>query len=154
MDKLGENFHAIQCYLENYPWKGILHDEVTSGAVTLKHVYFNDHPKVILTRPGERIEGYLHCNLDKDQCSSLALYRVVLGIKGEGAQTSIGNELGIVAGKSKESFTLTAPYKPGIYQVRFRLVDSYFEGKALDAWKDDKGQEPDASTTIGIIVVK
>lgn len=154
LEKLGEDFDEIQNYLENYPWKGILQDKVSSGAVTLKHLYLNDHPKVLCVKPGERIEGKVHCHLDKDQCSSLSMYRVVLGFVGEDPQTTIGNELGIVAGHSKETFTLIAPSKPGIYQLRFRLVDSFFKGKALDAWKDEKGNEPDASTTIGIVVVK
>jgi hypothetical protein len=154
IDNLGDDFKAIQDYLDNYSWKGIIQDKASSGAVTLKHFELNDTSKVVVVKPGETVEGVVKCHLNKELCSSLYLYRVVLGIKGQGPQTTIGNELGIVAGKSEEKFVLTAPQEPGIYQIRFRLVESLFESKAFDAWLDEEGNEPDASTTLGILVVK
>jgi hypothetical protein len=154
IDKIGDNLADVQDYLDHHHWKGLVQEEATSDAVTLKHLYLNDHPKAVVVKPGERITGIVQCNLDREQCSALKLYRVVLGIKGQGAQTTIGNELGIIAGESLENFVLVAPIKPGVYQIRFRLVASLFEANALDAWVDKKGDEPDGTTTIGVIVVK
>jgi hypothetical protein len=154
IDHLGDDFDAIQRYLENYHWKGVIQEKASSGAVTLEKIRLNGHSKAVVVKPGERIEGSVKCILDRNQCSALSFYRVVLGIKGEGAQESIGNELGLMAGPSEEKFALIAPQEPGIYQVRFRLVDAYFKGNAFDAWEDDEGNEPDGTTTIGLIFVK
>ncbi len=154
VDRLGDNLAAIQDYLDNYHWKGLIQDEATSGAVTLKHLQLNGHSKAVVARPGERIQGTVLCDLDSKQCASLSLYRVVLGIKGKGAQTTIGNELGIIASESLENFVLIAPSEPGIYQIRYRLVESFAKKAALEAWVDENGHEPSAATTIGIVLVK
>ncbi len=154
VDSLGDNLTAIQSYLDNYHWKGIVQDHAASGAASLKHLQLNGHRRAVVVRPGERIEGIVQCNIDSSKCSSLSLYRIVLGIKGQGAQTTIGNELGIGAGESLERFTLIAPTEPGFYQIRFRLVESLFESSALDAWVDHKGEEPDGTSTVGVILVK
>ena len=154
IDELGEDFNAIQDYLDHYHWKGILEDKATSGPATLKHLELNDHSRVVIVKPGEKIDAEVKCILDAKQCSSLGFYRIVVGIKGEGPQALIGNEAGLLAGKSREQFTLNAPDKAGMYQIRFRTVDTFFQSIALNAWKDDMGNEPDGTTTIGIIIVK
>ena len=107
-----------------------------------------------MVRPGERIKGIVQCQVDRDQCSALSLYRIVVGIQGKGPQITIGNELGMTAGESLEQFDLIAPAEPGIYQVRFKLVEALFEQTAFEKWLDENGHEPDATTTIGVIVVK
>jgi len=154
VDKLGDDCQAIQEHLNNYSWKGIIEDKAISGPVTLKHLELNDYSRAIVVKPGEKIEAEVKCNIDSEQCSLWGLYRIVIGIKGEGPQTTIGNELGVIAGKSREKFTLIAPDKAGIYQVRFRPINACFKSKAFEGWKDDEGNEPDAKTTIGIIIVK
>lgn len=154
VDELGNDAEAIQDYLDNYHWKGILEDKATSGPATLKELELNGDSRAILVKPGERIEAKVKCKLDSKQCSASSLYRIVVGLQGEGPQAVIGNELGLVAGKSKEKFALIAPQKTGVYQIRFRTVEAYFESSALDAWRDREGNEPDGTTTIGIIVVK
>lgn len=154
VDAVGDNIDALQNYLDNYHWKGIVQDEAASGPATLRHLHLNDHRRAIAVRPGEKIEGTIQCALDSSRCSSLSLYRIVLGIKGKGPQTTIGNELGAAARETLEKFTLTAPDEPGIYQIRFRVVESLFESSALDSWMDERGNEPDGTTTIGIILVK
>lgn len=154
INRLGEDREAIQDYLNKYDWKGIIQDKAYADGVTLKNLKLNGHRRVTVVRPGELIEASVICDLDRKQCSAVKLYRVVIGLKGEGAQTTIGNELGMVAGESCENFRLSAPSKPGIYQVRFRLVESYREGKALKNWEDKEGNEPDARTTIGLLAVK
>ena len=154
VDKLGENKEAIQNYLNNYDWKGIVQDHASSDPVTLKHLKMNGQSKAVAVLPGEKIDCEVRCDLDREKCSAFSLYRVVMGIKGEGAQTTIGNELGIVAGESVERFSLHAPSQPGFYEVRFKVVKSLRENKAIESWKDDHGKEPKASTTVGIIFVK
>lgn len=154
VDKMENNLVAIQGYLDNYHWKGVIQNEASSGAVTLKHVQLNGHSKAVVVRPGERIEGSAICNLNRDDCSALSLYRVILGFKGKGAQTTIANELGIAAGESLEYFALIAPKEPGLYELRFRLVENAFGETAFKAWKDPQGNEPDGTTTVGLILVK
>ncbi len=154
IEKLSDDLEAAQDYLSNYTWKGIIQDHASSGAVTLRELKMNGHSKVVVVNSGDKIECEVVCDLDRDKCSALSFYRVVIGIKGEGAQTTIGNELGILAGESREKFSLHAPMKPGLYQVRFKLAENLLEKKALHAWTDSKGNEPDASTTIGIIFVR
>jgi hypothetical protein len=154
VDELGSDAEAIQDYLDNYHWKGIVEDKARSGPATLKELELNGDSRAIVVKPGERIEAKVRCKLDKEQCSLSSVYRIVVGLQGEGPQAVIGNELGLVAGKSKEEFALIAPQKAGIYQIRFRAVEAYLESSALDAWKDQNGNEPDGTTTIGIIVVK
>ncbi len=154
IDELGDDLNGIQDYLNHYHWKGVLEDAATSGPVTLKHLELNDHSRAVVVKAGEKIDAEVKCILDPEQCSIFGLYRIVVGIKGEGPQAVIANESGLIARKSRESFTLIAPDKPGLYQIRFRPVDAYFQSTALHAWKDEAGNEPDGTTTIGIIVVK
>src|SRR5690349_20844261 len=113
----GDDFDAVQNYLGNYHWKGLIEEKATSGPVTLKHLELNDHSRAIIVKPGEKIEAEVTCNLDAKQCSVFGVYRIVIGIKGEGAQAVIGNESGLVAGKTREKFTLIAPDKSGMYQI-------------------------------------
>lgn len=150
--KLGEETSAVQNYLNNYSWKGIIQDKASSGPATLKHLSMNGESRVLAIKPGEKIEGEVVCNMDKEKCSPLSLYRVAIGIKGLGAQTTIGNELGLIAGESVEKFSFHAPQNRGLYQIRFKVVEALLEKSALDTWTYDQG-EPDASTTIGIIFV-
>lgn len=154
VDQIGDDLVAIQNYLDNYDGKGLIQGEASSEPATLKHLQLNGHSRAVVVKPGERVEGIVQCNLDRDQCAAFGFYRIVLGIYGRGGQTTIGNELGLIAGESLEKFTLIAPAEPGIYQIRFRVVNSYFEGNAINAWVDGNGSEPGGTTTIGLIVVK
>jgi hypothetical protein len=154
VDKLGDDFAAIQQYLNNYHWKGLIEKEAASGPATLKHLKLNDHDTAVVVKPGEEIEAEVECHLDSEQCSIFGVYRIVVGLKGEDAQAVIGNELGLVAGKSNEKFTLKAPDEAGMYQIRFRVVNALFKDKALNSWKDEHGNEPDGTTTIGVVIVK
>jgi len=154
VDKLSDDFTAIQKYLDNYHWKGLIEKKATSGPATLKHLKLNGYDRAVIVKPGEEIEAEVKCDFDSKECSVFGLYRIVVGLKGEDAQAVIGNESGIVAGKSEEKFTLKAPDKAGMYQIRFRTVDALFKDKALNSWKDEQGDEPDGKTTIGVIIVK
>jgi len=154
VDKLGDNLAAAQEYLENYSWKGIVQDKATSGEITLSHLKMNGHRRVVLVKPGEKVSCKVDYFLDPNKVSDIGFYRAVIGIKGIGPQTTACNCLGAAAGEGHSKFTLTAPTEPGMYQIRFRTVNKYLEKDALDCWLNENGDEPDASTTIGIIYVK
>lgn len=154
VDQLGDDFDAAQDYLNHYHWKGVIEEEATSGPATLKHLELNGHSKAVVVYPGEQIEAQVECHLNPEQCSVFRLYRIVVGMKGEGPQAVIGNETGFFAGQSIEKFTLVAPDRSGIYQIRFRTVEALTKTGAIEAWVDKDGNEPDGTTTIGLIVVK
>jgi hypothetical protein len=154
VDKLGDDFNAIQDYLDHYHWRGLVEDKVTDGPATLEYLTLNGHSKAIAVTPGQDIAAEVIATLDPKKVDTLSFYRIVVGIPGEGPQAVIGNEIGFAAGRSEERFFLKAPARPGIYHVCFRLVNTPLESTAREAWKDDKGYEPDTRSAIGIIVVK
>lgn len=154
VDKMGDDFDAAQEYLDHYDWKGVIQGEAKSGAITLSDLRLNNHHRVIVVHPGEKIKAHVACTLDPKESSAFELYRVIIGFKGRGAQTTICNSLGMASGTSIEKFKLHAPKEPGVYEIRFRTVHKLLEGWALDKWTNKEGKEPDASTTIGIVVVK
>lgn len=149
VDSIGNDISAVQNYFDNYHWKGIMQEEATSGVATLRNLHLNGHGVAVAVKPGERIVGEVDCSIDREACSSLGYYRVVIGIHNRGGQTTIGNSVGLSAGESHEQFVLIAPSEPGLYQIRFQTVDAYFESSALSEWND-----PDGTTTIGLILVK
>jgi hypothetical protein len=154
IDRLGDDFSAIQDYLSQYTWKGIIQGSASSGPVTLSHLILNGHKRVALVKPGEIIDAEVTCEFDRKKISSFSVYRVLIGIKGSGPQISICNSLGMFAHKSVETFKLQAPIESGMYQIRFLTVEKYLESSALREWTNEKGEEPDAEATIGIIFVK
>lgn len=154
VDQIKGDAKAIQEYLDHYQWKGVIEERTTSGVATLKHLKLNGHRKAVVCSPGETVACKVKAFLDPDKCSKVSLYHVVIGLKGIGPQTTICNYPGLAAGRSIEEFKLTAPRDVGVYEVRFRVVESLTESGALDSWVDVQGNEPDASTTIGAIIVK
>jgi hypothetical protein len=153
VDKLKGDFHAIQDYLDHYPWKGMVQTEATSGPVTLGHLKLNGHSKAIVASPGQEIDAEVECTFNPEETTFFGHYEVVIGLKDVGPQVAIG-EAGLPAGRVKEKFTLVAPEQNGIYQIRFRPAKIIFHTLAFDSWKDAEGNEPDAAATIGIIIVK
>ncbi len=153
VDKLGNNVQKIQEYLDHYSYKGMIQDQVSYGPVTLSHMVLNNRGKAVVVKPGERIQGTVECDLHKEKCSSLHFYRVVLGFANEGAQTTVCNSLGTAGSKTLEKFNLIAPTVPGIYEIRFRPVESFIESTALKEWYNKEGNQPSAETTVGVVVV-
>lgn len=154
IDQVGNDLAAIQKYLDHYHWKGMLEKQASSGPATLSDLKLNGHSRVVAVNPGERIEADVRCTYDANQCSTFSYYRVVVGLKGVGGITTIGNTIGSAAGDTIQRFAFTAPTVPGFYQVRFRTVEKWTETEALKEWINPSAQEPDATTTIGIIYVK
>lgn len=154
VDKIGDNLAALQDHLDHYEWKGVIQGEATSGACTLSDFKMNERHRAVVVKPGEIIDADVTCYLDPQKSSAVEIYRVVIGFKKLGPQTTICNCLGISSGKKLENFNLIAPTEPGFYEVRFRTVNKVLESNAIAAWTDEKGEEPDSSTTIGIVWVK
>lgn len=150
-DDLGNDLAAAQHYLENYHWKGIVQDSAASEPITLSKLRLNNHSRVAIVHPNEIIEGVVECAFDKNKVSYCTVYRAVIGIHGQGPQTSVGRTMGIHARDTLEKFTLRAPAEPGFYEVRFQTANGFF---TQNAWPDESGNEPDATKTIGIIYVK
>ena len=111
--QVGNNPSSIRTAVEKYNWNRYLPDRANYGPATLSGLKLAGGKKAVIARPGELIEGEVVCSLDRDQCSALSLYRVVLGIKNQGGQTTIFNHFGLRAGKETDRFTLTAPSTEG-----------------------------------------
>lgn len=153
VQELGSKVDDIQKYLDNYTWKGLIQDRVTFGPETLSNLKLNGHNRIAVVRRGEQIQATVNYTLDENKAAFFNNYRIVVGLKWLGPQTTFGRRLGVKLGETTESFTLAAPLAPGFYEVRFRAVDCFLESSALAAWYDDEGKEPDANSTIGIVYV-
>jgi len=153
LDKLQDNVQTVQKYFDNYQWKGVISDRVAFGPVSLSKLYLNGHNRAVIVKRGEYIDVSVDCDVDKHGLSNIALYRVVLGFKDVGPEASICSCLGATGCKKHEEFKLRAPEEPGLYQIRFRFVESYTEGQAFREWYDHDGKQPDATTTIGLVYV-
>jgi hypothetical protein len=149
VDRYGEDIATLQEYLDHYPWKGLITDSATSEPATLKHLELNGHGKVVVVRPGERINGTVRCVYDRDRCAAFTYYKVVVGFKDLGPQVTIGHTAGLLADDTLEKFALIAPAVKGIYQVRFLTVEAFFDQTAFHHWEN-----PNAATTIGLVIVQ
>lgn len=148
----GNNKFTIHETVKKYNWNKWIADRASYGPATLSGLKLGGAKKaVVLAKPGEQIEGEVECAFNRQQCSPLSLYRVVLGIKNKGGQTTVFNHFGIRAGKETDHFTLTAPREKGIYQVGFRVVEAAREGTAIKSWDDENEREEPA--VIGLIIV-
>jgi hypothetical protein len=158
VEKCGDKIEDVQNYFHNYDWKGVIQEKATFGSATVTGMKFNGHHRAVVVKPGERIEGELKVVLDPNQIKDIKYHRLVIGFKDVGAQTAFGVGGGfgyLVSDKEhKEEFTLIAPAQPGLYQVRFRAVESLTETEALKKWTDDNGSQPDGTATIGFVWVK
>lgn len=146
---------SVQEILKKYEWNRYIHDSATYGPATLSHLHLGKAKKpVAVVHPGQAIDGDVVCALNSKDCSPLGLYRIVLGLKNQGGQTTIFNHFGLRAGKETDHFTLLAPQQKGVYEVAFRVVESAREGTALKTWDELNQNGYDHPTTIGLLIVK
>jgi hypothetical protein len=150
---LGSNNNAIRQTVKRYNWNQWIPDQAAYGPATLSNLKLGGAKKAIVARPGQQIEGEVVCNLDRKRCSALSLYRVVLGIKDHGGQTTVFNHFGLRAGKETDHFTLVAPKEKGVYQVGFRVVEAAREGTAIQSWDDRDENGWGEPVVIGLIIV-
>jgi hypothetical protein len=147
---LGNNTNAIYDVIQKHNLSRWVTGKASYGPATLSNLKLGGLKKSIaIAKPGEHVDGEIVCAFDRSKCSALSLYRVVLGIKDVGGQTTVFNHFGLRAGKETDHFTLTAPKEKGVYQVGFRVVEAAREETALRSWDNAEG-EP---VTIGLLIV-
>src|SRR5579863_7687729 len=79
VDKIGDSFDEIQDYFDNYDWKGIVERKATDGPATLKYLELNDNAIATVVKPGQKIDAEVKCELNRDECSTFGMYRIVVG---------------------------------------------------------------------------
>ena len=140
-------------YLQECPWIGLIANQITYGPITISDVNIHDGDKLAFASPGETLNGMLKYKVDSKDLDSLHLYHLVIGIKKEGAQDCITHNLGMWNSKGHGHFSLKAPEKPGIYEVRFLFTEGLTCARAREAWNSGN-EKPSAAATIGIIIVE
>lgn len=140
-------------YLEDCPWLGLIADQITLGPIKISDVSIHDGNKLACVSPGETIKGKLKYEVNSTDLESFHLYHLTVGIKNEGAQDCITHNLGMWNSKGRGHFTLKAPEKRGVYEVRFLLTEGLTCANARDAWNSNK-EKPTSAATIGIIIVE
>lgn len=144
------NAKSFQEYVRSYDWKYRISDKFTSDVITLTNFKFDGQQKVAIVKPGERVHGAVRCSIDQDHLSSFSKYNVVLGIKNQPGQQAVYSHFGLKADNEQSTFELTAPSKPGIYRIGFRVVKTPIESRALKNWEEDSSESP----TIGLLIVR
>lgn len=142
----------ISDYIKDYPWVGLISDEITYGPVTVSHIHIKNSDKLVIATPGEVLHGNLRYKINSDK-EKISFHHLVIGIEGEGAQDCIMHSMGLWDNKGKGKFTLTAPTEPGIYEVRFLYDEGLTCSKAREAWNSG-AKDPSSLATIGAIIVR
>lgn len=140
-------------YLEECPWIGLVADQITLGPIKISKVSIHEGDKLAFVSPGEDLKGRLKYEIESKDLDLLHLYHLTVGIKNQGAQDCVTHNLGVWGSKGRGHFTLKAPEKPGVYEVRFLLTDGLTCERARDAWNSSI-EKPSSAATIGIIVVE
>ncbi len=146
LDKAGDKVEEMTKALQDYDWKGAYHNATTFGPVSFSDVTVNGQTRAAAVQPGEKIAFTATVSIDQEKMKNLKLKKVLVGIKDARPEASFsisGNP------EQKETFTLTAPQEPGLYQIRYRPVVS-----GNDEWLDAEGNPPSFTHTIAMIWVK
>jgi len=152
--QVGSNKNAVQDLIKKYNWKQYIQDSVSYGPATLSNLKLGGLKRpFIVANPGQEVDGEVVCFLNPKECSSLSLYRVVLGLKHRGGQTTIFNHFGLRAGKETDHFTLKAPKEKGVYEIAFQVVKAAREATALKSWEEPTESGYGQPATIGLLIV-
>lgn len=143
---------SVTDYLKEFPWIGLISDEITYGPITISNVSLDHSDKLVFANPGETLHGNLRYKLNSEK-DKLNLHHLIVGIEGVGAQDCVMHSFGLWDTKGKGKFTLTAPSESGVYEVRFLYNEGLTCSKAREAWNSGQ-KDPSAYATIGIIIVK
>ncbi|MCB1118589.1 MAG: hypothetical protein KDK65_01375 [Chlamydiia bacterium] len=152
----------IQDYVNEIPGIGLIANEVNFEGINLKNLTFQKTKesgvgkvgdKYVITYPGMVHKVSVNYELDPEVLSNFDFHHFMYGLDTTGAQGCLLHSLGLTKRKGQTVFSIQAPEKPGIYQLRFCHTTGYgvFEQVKDDWWK--KGSET-AKTIMGIIVVK
>lgn len=140
-------------YISNYPWLGLIMDEVTYGPITVSHVHLNKGSQLAIVKAGEVVHGTLQYRVDSTDQEAFHRYHLVVGLKNVGAQDCVTHTYGIWDSSGKGNFTLKAPLEPGLYEIRFFYQEAPTCEEARSVWNTDIG-EPSSFATIGAIIVE
>jgi hypothetical protein len=154
LDSVSSNLDDMQEYLDQYPWQGLIKSELNLGHVSVRDFRLDSHPYALAVEAGDQVKGEITCLLNRKKCSPIDFYQVIIGLKNVGPKAVVGDLNYTLKAKGVEEFTFIAPEEPGIYEVRCRLHQSFFTPEAEKMWWDSEGNEPDASHTIGFLIVK
>lgn len=111
-----------------------------------------DSGKVVYAAPGEKISGQAQLE-DLGTKLFFEFTQIIVGLDGIGAQDGIEYRNPVSFIPPREfPFTLVAPEKPGIYEVRFKEAGAYTVKDAIDCWWN-VGHAPTEQSTIGLVVV-
>lgn len=141
----------INEYIHSCPYIGLVAKDVTYGPITLKDCDLGDQGRVVIAQPGEVVSGTAKYEIDTEHMQSLHLHHIIVGIKDEQAQNCLTHAIGILDRKGKASFSLKAPTKPGVYEVRFDYQTALTCNDASKEWREDP---PSSRATVGIIIVE
>ena len=140
-------------YMKECPWIGLVANQIKLGPITISNVSIHDGDKLAFVQPGETLNGMLKYKVDAKHLDSLHLYHLIIGVKNHGAQDCVTHSLGIKNSKGQGRFTLKAPEKPGVYEVRFLLSEGLTCARAREVWNSGE-DKPSSAATIGIIIVE
>jgi hypothetical protein len=143
-DKIGD-------WLSSCPYIGLVAEEISYGPITLKSFNMDDKGRLVIAKPNEELNCCVKYHIDSNQMESWNMYHVVVGIKGEDSQSCITHSLGLWDKKGKANFTLTAPSKKGVYEVRFDYEKVFTCSDAVSHWKEEN---PSSKATVGIIIIE
>ncbi|MFA6915011.1 MAG: hypothetical protein WC222_01315 [Parachlamydiales bacterium] len=138
-------------WISSYPWIGLVAKDVSYGPITLRDLNLANKGRLVIVKPGEHIHGTVKYKIDSDRLESWNMYHVILGIKGQEAQSCITHSVGVWDKKGKANFTLVAPMEKGVYEVRFDLEEAIVCSDAMKEWRDDN---PSSRATVGVIIVE
>lgn len=141
----------IKDLIKSFPYMGLAVKETTYGPITLKKLDFGGCGRIVCATPGEIINGSVKYKVDADKMETLHLHHIIIGIKGQDHQDCITHSLGVWNSKGTANFSLVAPSKRGIYEVRFDHEQAFLCQDAISAWQKDN---PSSSATVGFIIVE
>lgn len=126
---------------------------VICGPVTISEVSLGHQKAFVQVQPGQQVECSLHYALDSSQQAFLDKHYLVVGLSGVAAEAAVVHLYGVWDSKGTKPFTLVAPLQEGDYEVRAAYYHADTREEAFNAWNVLK-QEPNSSTTIGILRVR
>jgi len=153
----------IEDYINDIPGIGLILDEVDFDGIKLRHLTFlreNEEDdssvianKYVITQPGKTHKVAVDYELNKDVLENFQVHHLIFGLYKNGPQGCLLHSLGLLDRKGTAEFEVTAPEKPGVYQLRFCHATGLgtFEDVKEAWWKD---QAKTAKTIMGIVVVQ
>lgn len=154
---------GIEDYVNDIPGIGLIANEINFEGIKLKNLSFDTNgnsdddvtvsKKYVITYPGKKHTVTVDYKINNKVLETFDLHHFLFGLHKDGPQGCLLHSLGITERKGRVTFTVTAPDKPGVYQLRFCHCEGYgsFED-VKDRWFDPSNAT--SATIMGIVVVK